>query len=142
VRPHQLPAAIAAVRAVPDLTFVLDHAAKPPIASGALQPWASLIGELAAEPNVFCKLSGLVTEADPVTWTLDDLRPYAEVVLDAFGVSRVMFGSDWPVCLLASSYKDVAVAARDLTASLSAAEREAVFGGTATRAYRLEGRQP
>ena len=142
VRPHQLPAAITAVRTVPELTFVLDHAGKPPIASGTLQPWASLIRELAAEPNVFCKLSGLVTEAAPDTWKLDDLRPYAEVVLDAFGASRVMFGSDWPVCLLASSYDGVAAAARDLTAGLSAAERDAVFGGTATRAYRLEERRP
>jgi L-fuconolactonase len=141
VRPHQLPAAIAAVRAVPQLTFVLDHAGKPPIASGALQPWASLIRELAAEPNVFCKLSGLVTEADPVAWAPDDLHPYADVVLDAFGPSRVMFGSDWPVCLLASSYEGVAAAARELTAGLSGAERDAVFGDTAARVYQLEGRR-
>lgn len=142
VRPRQLPAAIAAVRAVPELTFVLDHAGKPPIASGSLLAWASLLGELAAEPNVFCKLSGLVTEADPQTWTVDGLRPYAEVVLDAFGASRVMFGSDWPVCLLAGSYDRVWTAARELTAGLSGAEQDAVFGGSATRAYQLEGRRP
>lgn len=141
VLPHQLPAALAAVRAVPELTFVLDHIAKPPIASGVIEPWAGRIAELAAEPNVFCKLSGLVTEADPATWAVDDLRPYAEVVLEAFGASRVMFGSDWPVCLLASDYDGVVAAAAELTAGLGAAEREAVFGGTAVRAYRLEGRE-
>jgi L-fuconolactonase len=142
VRPRQLPAAIAAVRAVPELTFVLDHAGKPPITSGSLLAWASPLGELAAEPNVFCKLSGLVTEADPENWTVDSLRPYAEVVLDAFGASRVMFGSDWPVCLLGGSYDRVTTAARELTADLSDAEQEAVFGGSATRAYQLEGRRP
>jgi L-fuconolactonase len=138
VLPHQLPAAIAAVRAVPELTFVLDHIAKPPIASGGREPWASLIAELATAPNVFCKLSGMVTEADPAGWTVDDLRPYADVVLQEFGASRVMFGSDWPVCLLAADYGRVVATARELTAGLSATEREAVFGGTAVRAYRLE----
>ncbi len=139
VVPHQLPAAIAAVRAVPELTFVLDHIAKPPIASGEREPWAGLIAELAAEPNVLCKLSGMVTEADPARWTVADLRPYAQGVLEAFGASRVMFGSDWPVCLLAGDYDRVLGAARELTDGLSAAEREDVFGGTAVRAYRLEG---
>jgi len=138
VLPHQLPAAIAAVRAVPELTFVLDHIAKPQIASGGREPWASLIAELATAPNVFCKLSGMVTEADPAGWTVDDLRPYADVVLQEFGASRVMFGSDWPVCLLAADYGRVVATARELTAGLSATEREAVFGGTAVRAYRLE----
>jgi L-fuconolactonase len=140
IGPHQLPAAVTAVRAVPELTFVLDHIAKPPIASGVLEPWAGLIAELAAEPNVCCKLSGLVTEADPAAWTVDDLRPYAEVVLESFGAARLMFGSDWPVCLLAGDYGGVLTAAEELTAGLSAAEREAVFGGTAARVYRLEER--
>jgi L-fuconolactonase len=135
--PHQLPAAIATVRALPELTFVLDHLSKPPISRGEQEPWATLIRELAAEPNVFCKLSGMVTEAHWSDWTVADLRPFADVVLDAFGPFRVMFGSDWPVCLLASSYQDVVLTAEELTASLSAAERAAVFGGTAARAYRL-----
>jgi L-fuconolactonase len=135
--PHQLPAAIEAVRAVPELTFVLDHLSKPPIADGHLEPWATQIRELAKAPNVYCKLSGMVTEADPSIWKVADLRPYAEVVLEAFGPERVMFGSDWPVCLLAASYTQVVTAAEVLCAELSPAEREAVFAGTATRAYRL-----
>ncbi|MCG5218247.1 amidohydrolase family protein [Streptosporangium soli] len=135
--PHQLPAAIETVRALPGLTFVLDHLSKPPIASGELEPWASAVRTLAAEPNTFCKLSGMVTEAPWQDWTAATLRPYAEVVLDAFGPDRVMFGSDWPVCLLAASYAEVVTAAADLTAGLSPGEREAVFGGSAVRAYRL-----
>jgi L-fuconolactonase len=135
--PDQLPAAIDTVRALPELTFVVDHLSKPPIASGEREPWASRIRELAAEPNVHCKLSGMVTEADRSGWQLDDLRPYAETVLDAFGPDRVMFGSDWPVCLLAASYSDVCETAEKLTAHLSAEERAEIFGGTAARAYRL-----
>jgi L-fuconolactonase len=103
-----------------------------------MEPWAAQIRELAAYPNVFCKLSGMVTEADWRTWSVDHLRPYAEVVLDAFGADRVMFGSDWPVCLLAASYDQVRQAAEDLTAHLSADERADIFGGTATRAYHLD----
>jgi L-fucono-1,5-lactonase len=141
VLPHQLPAALAAVRAVPELTFVLDHIAKPPIASGRLEPWAGLVGELAAEPNVVCKLSGMATEADPAAWTVGDLRPYAERVLEVFGASRVMFGSDWPVCLLAGGYGRIMDAALELTAGLSAAERAAVFHDTAAGAYRLDARE-
>ncbi|MFI9006122.1 amidohydrolase family protein [Actinosynnema sp. NPDC053489] len=136
-RTHQLPAAIRVVRARPGTTFVLDHVSKPDIASGELEPWASLVRELAAEPNAFCKLSGMVTEADHASWTPADLRPYADVVLDAFGPRRVMFGSDWPVCLLAASYDEVLAAAEAVTAGLTAAERAEVFGGTAARAYRL-----
>lgn len=134
--PHQLPAAVATVRALPQLTFVLDHLSKPPIAAGELHPWAALVRELAALPNVSCKLSGMVTEAGP-RWTVAGLRPYAEVVLDAFGPARVMFGSDWPVCLLAASYADVTSAARELTAALTREEQALVFGGTAARVYGL-----
>ncbi|KUJ42249.1 amidohydrolase [Streptomyces sp. NRRL F-5122] len=137
VLPHQLPAAITAVRERPELTFVLDHLSKPPIATGELQPWASLVRELAALPNVFCKLSGMVTEAERHQWSVDALRPYADVVLDAFGPERVMFGSDWPVCLLAASYEQVVDAAEALTADLTAAERSHVFAVTAERAYGL-----
>ncbi|MGR6922101.1 amidohydrolase family protein [[Actinomadura] parvosata] len=135
--PHQLPAAIDTVAALPELTFVLDHLSKPPIASGKLEPWRSRIRELAAYPNVFCKLSGMVTEADWESWRVADLRPYAEVVLAEFGPSRVMFGSDWPVCLLAAGYDQVVSAADELCAGLSESEREEVFAGTARRAYRL-----
>jgi L-fuconolactonase len=137
---HQLPAAVETVRALPDLRFVLDHLSKPLIASGVLQPWADDLRALASSPNVVAKLSGLVTEADPANWTVADLRPYAEVALEAFGPDRLMFGSDWPVCLLAGSYADVVGAARELTAELSPAEQEQIFGTTAQRWYRLPGR--
>src|SRR4051794_38453295 len=135
--PAQLPQAIETVRALPDLQFVVDHLSKPPIATGELEPWASRIRELAAHENVACKLSGMVTEADWAAWRVDDLRPYAEVVLDAFGPERLLFGSDWPVCLLAAPYEAVLDAAEQLTAQLSAAEREQIFGGTARRIYTL-----
>src|SRR5262245_9338177 len=136
--PVQLRAAVETVESLPEATFVLDHLSKPLIAEHTVEPWAEQIRELAAYPNVFCKLSGMVTEADWKTWTVDDLRPYTAVVLDVFGPHRMMFGSDWPVCLLAASYDQVLQAAEGLTAQLSAAERADVFGGTATRAYRLD----
>ena len=135
--PVQLPAAVATVRALPDLRFVVDHLSKPPIASGELEPWATQMRALAEHDNVACKLSGMVTEADWAAWDVADLRPYAETVLGAFGAERVMFGSDWPVCLVAASYDAVAGAAAALTASLSGAERAAVFDGTARRVYGL-----
>ncbi|MDT0316799.1 amidohydrolase family protein [Streptomyces millisiae] len=137
VLPHQLPAAVDTVRALPGLSFVLDHLAKPPIAAGVTHPWAGLLRELAGAPNVYAKLSGLVTEADHAGWTVAALRPYAETALAAFGPGRLMFGSDWPVCLLAASYGEVVAAAEDLTAALTPAERAEVFGGVAARAYRL-----
>ena len=137
VVPSQLTAAVETVAALPELTFVLDHAGKPAIASGSLAPWRSDIRALAALPNVAVKLSGLVTEADHATWTVDQLRPYARTLLDAFGADRVMFGSDWPVCLLAGSYDDVIAAAEVLTGRLDATEQAAVFGRTAERWYRI-----
>ena len=135
VVPHQLPACAKAAAALPELTFVLDHLGKPPIASGDLEPWASDIRALAVLPNTVCKLSGMVTEADPAAWTTDTLRPYADTVLEAFGPGRLMFGSDWPVCTLAATYGQVVRTAGELTAGLGDAEREAVFAGTATRVY-------
>ncbi|MFF3935533.1 amidohydrolase family protein [Streptomyces phaeofaciens] len=137
VLPHQLPACAGAAASLPGLTFVLDHLGKPPVAVRTPQPWALGLRALAALPNTVCKLSGLVTEADPASWTVDDLRPYADTVLDAFGPGRLMFGSDWPVCTLAASYGEVTAAARELTSGLSAAERAEVFDGTATRVYGL-----
>ena len=133
----QLSASTRAAAAVPDLVFVLDHLGKPPIAAGRTDPWAQDLRRLAALPNTVAKLSGLVTEADWRRWQVADLRPYAEVALDAFGPARLMFGSDWPVCTLAASYPDVLATARDLTAGLTATEREAVFSGTATSIYGL-----
>jgi L-fuconolactonase len=133
----QLPAARAVVEEMPGLRFVLDHAGKPPIASGELEPWAGEIAELAKLPNVACKLSGLVTEASWTEWETPQISPYAAHVLDCFGPERVMFGSDWPVCELAASYAQVVELARELTASLSESERAAVFGGTAQEWYGL-----
>ena len=137
VQPHQLPSAVRAAESHPDLTFVLDHLGKPPIAAGEPEPWATAVRALAALPHTVCKLSGMVTEADPASWTPDDLRPYADTVLDAFGPGRLMFGSDWPVCLLAASYGQVAGAAEELLRHLGDGEREEVFTGTATRVYGL-----
>ncbi|MEU8792314.1 amidohydrolase family protein [Streptomyces sp. NPDC048643] len=137
VLPHQLPACARAAADHPGLTFVLDHLGKPPIASGVLEPWASAVRALAALPNTACKLSGLVTEADPARRTPDDLRPYADTALAAFGPGRTMFGSDWPVCTLAATYGEVLEIAEELTTALSPGEREAVFGRTATRVYGL-----
>jgi L-fuconolactonase len=135
VQPPQHGAALALADAVPGARLVLDHAGKPPIATGDREPWARFLTAIAARPNVYCKLSGLVTEADRSTWTADDLRPYTDHVLDSFGPSRVMFGSDWPVCELAATCAEVYETARTLTASLTPAEQDEVFAGTATRAY-------
>lgn len=137
VKQSQLAAAVEAAQRLPGLTFVLDHLGKPPIASGELAPWADQIRRLAAVPNTVCKLSGMVTEADWDSWTVDDLKPYADTVLEAFGPGRLMFGSDWPVCRLAATYADVLAAAVDVTAELSPAERRDVFTGTAVRTYGL-----
>lgn len=137
VLPHQLPAARSAAAALPQLRFVLDHCAKPPLRGGDLDAWAAGVRALAACENVVCKLSGLVTEADWERWAIADLRPCFDVVLGAFGPDRLLFGSDWPVCLLAASYAEVVDAARELTTELSTAEREAIFSETAARVYGL-----
>ncbi|MFF4976167.1 amidohydrolase family protein [Streptomyces sp. NPDC001083] len=137
VLPHQLPSCVRAAMDHPELTFVLDHLGKPPIASGALAPWAARLRTLAALPNTVGKLSGLVTEADLAHWKADDLRPYAETALAAFGPDRLMFGSDWPVCTLAASYAQVVATTEELTERLDEGERAEVFGGTALRVYGL-----
>ena len=138
VYPRQLRAATALARALPDQLFVLDHVAKPEIAAGRLDPWRADLRRLAELPHVSCKLSGLVTEARWDGWTPADLRPYVDVVLEAFGARRVMFGSDWPVCLLAGSYSDVLGVARGAIAALSRDEQVAILGGNAARFYGLE----
>ena len=133
----QLPAAIRLVDRHPDQVFVLDHIAKPAIRAGERQPWAQNLAELARRPNVFCKLSGVVTESNYATWTWDQVLPYMEAALEAFTPARLMFGSDWPVCRVAVSYADWVRTVERFTAPLTAAEREAIFQTTATRAYRL-----
>jgi L-fuconolactonase len=137
VRNAQLPACAALARACPETTFVLDHAGKPEIRSGRLDPWRADIAELARLPNVVCKLSGLVTEADPTAWTPAALRPYVEHLLSCFGPGRLLFGSDWPVVNLAANYTRWLDTALALLERLTVGERAAVLGGTARRIYKL-----
>lgn len=138
VRERELPAAVTCVEALPaDTRLVVDHIAKPRIASGEMQPWLDLLARLAAFPNVHCKLSGMVTEADWQGWSVADLAPYANHVIDLFGPERLMFGSDWPVSLLAAPYAQVVGAGEELVSGLPEVARHAVMGGTASRFYRL-----
>jgi L-fuconolactonase len=138
VRPAQLPAAIRVARDLPEVSFVLDHGGKPDIARGQYEPWASLVGALAACPNVAGKLSGLVTEAGP-HWSAAQISPYASYLIDSFGPRRLMVGSDWPVCTLAASYGGVLdLAVSLLTSRLGAADVAAVLAGNAQATYRLQ----
>ena len=121
----------------PELSLVIDHLAKPPIVRGEFDEWARELRPLAAFPNVHCKLSGLVTEANWTRWTTDELRPYVDHALELFGVERLMFGSDYPVCLLAASYDRVLGSFQELLKDLNAAERQQIFAGNAARFYRL-----
>lgn len=121
----------------PATRFVLDHMAKPRIAEGVLEPWRTEVARLAERPNVFCKISGMVTEADWRGWSPDQLRPYYDAVLAAFGPHRLMFGSDWPVCLVACEYDRWAETVQDWIGELSAAEQERIRAGTAVEAYGL-----
>jgi L-fuconolactonase len=144
VRPAQLPAAMRTARDLPGVRFVLDHGGKPDIAHGRLEPWASLVAELALQPNVACKLSGLVTEAGP-RWSMAQysaarIGPYADRLIEAFGPDRLMFGSDWPVCTLAASYREVLdLAVALLAGRLGSAGMDAVLGANAARIYGLGG---
>ncbi len=135
---RQLPEAIAFVDRHPGQPFILDHIAKPRIRDAQLSPWRENLRELSRRPNVCCKISGMVTEADPANWTPDTLRPYLDAVLNAFGPSRLMFGSDWPVCLLGASYAQWHEVVENFIKPLSTDEQTAIRGGTAMRAYGLE----
>ena len=121
----------------PELHLVIDHMAKPPIKSGEIKEWEQEIKAVAVYTNVYCKLSGLVTEANLTSWRPEDLQPFIERALEYFGTSRMMFGSDWPVCLLAASYDQVLESFHLLLAGLSKTERNAVFGENAAEFYRL-----
>ena len=138
IYPRQLPAALSLVERLPHQPFVLDHMAKPIIREGRMEPWATLMRELAHHPNVWCKVSGLVTEAKVGESLQEDIRPYLDVAFDAFGADRLMFGSDWPVCLLAASYEDVWRLLDSYANHLSTADREKLFGGNAAAFYGLE----
>jgi L-fuconolactonase len=124
---------------LPGLRMVIDHLAKPRIKLHLVDEWLPHVRAAARYPNVFCKLSGMVTEADWDRWTVDDLRPYVLAAVEAFGPDRLMFGSDWPVCELAAGYEEVHAALSQTLGSLSEHERSAIFGGTAARFYGLEG---
>jgi L-fuconolactonase len=134
----QMSEAIELVSQCPEVAVVLDHFGKPAIANRQLEPWATQIRTLAQFPHVWCKLSGLVTEADHQTWTVGDLRPYLEIALDAFGPQRLMFGGDWPVSELAVSYQQWVETAVALLAALPEADRQRVFFANAHTFYRLD----
>ncbi|MDQ0338324.1 L-fuconolactonase [Caldalkalibacillus uzonensis] len=138
IYPRHLPVIKALLQRFPRLRAVIDHLAKPNIAKQEMHPWQEHLAEIANYPNVMCKLSGMITEADHQKWAPDDLRPYVSHALEVFGVERVMFGSDWPVCLLAGQYEEVYQAlAANLPASLSAKEADKIFGQNAMRFYKL-----
>jgi L-fuconolactonase len=136
-RPQHLPYIPRVLDAVPDLRTVVDHIAKPLISNGVFEPWLSDLKRVAEIPNVYCKISGMITEADTENWKPADLTPYVNHVVDMFGYNRLMFGSDWPVCTLAGSYKQVFHAASRALGRMSVADRTAVFGGNAERFYGL-----
>ncbi len=137
-RPHQLKYIDQLADKIPDLKMVIDHISKPPIASGKLEPWASEISKVSEIPGIYCKISGMVTEADPKSWDTGHLRPYVSHILEIFGVDRLMFGSDWPVCLLASSYEGVVASAQESLGSLGAEDKTKFLGGNAIEFYKLD----
>ena len=134
---HHLPQAIRFVDQHPNQLFILDHIAKPRIRDKILSPWRENIRELSRREHVYCKLSGMVTEADPKRWKEGDLAPYIDTVLETFGPRRLMFGSDWPLCLLGTSYLDWSVLVQRQIGCLSQAEQDRILGGTARQAYGL-----
>lgn len=133
--PRQLPAALQLVSSHPEQPFVLDHIAKPPIKEGRMDPWREQIKALASRPNICCKVSGLITEANWNSWEPGDFQPFLDVVFAAFGADRVMFGSDWPVALLAGTYQQVFALARDYVCPLGASAEAKFFGGNAASFY-------
>ncbi len=135
IYPKQLPAAIRLAANFPAQPFVLDHIAKPPIKEGTIEPWKALLRELAKLPNVHCKVSGMLTEADHRHWQAGQFRPYLDTVFEAFGPARLMYGSDWPVCLFAGSYEQAFRLVDDYARGLTEAERAGLFGDNASRFY-------
>jgi L-fuconolactonase len=137
IRPRHYAATLDCVQQNPNLQFVLDHIAKPPIKSKAFDEWATFIDALSAFPNVVCKVSGLATEADWEGWKLDDFKQYLEHIFARFGKERIMYGSDWPVCLLAASYEESIAIVDDKLGPFTAAEKNAVWAENALRVYNL-----
>jgi L-fuconolactonase len=138
IYPDQLPAALELVAQFPEQKFAIDHVAKPEIKARSRSGWAMLMQNIAAKPNVYCKLSGLVTEADWKNWKKEDFQPYLDVVFGAFGPKRLMFGSDWPVCLLAASYQQVLEIIEDYVQDCAFDIKDKIFGGNATEFYQLK----
>ena len=136
--PKQLPASIEFARAFPEQPFVLDHIAKPFIKDGTLSPWDEQISELAQLPNVLCKISGMVTEADWDNWKPEDFKPYLDVVTEAFGEDRLMVGTDWPVCILAGDYETVTNLETGYFSDFSDEAKAKIFGGNCLRFYGVE----
>jgi L-fuconolactonase len=141
IYPQHLPVAAEFVRRFPRQRFVLDHLAKPPIKSGNLRPWERGMRELGAFPNVFCKLSGLVTEADWQNWNPEHIAPYIDVALECFGPGRLMIGSDWPVCTLAASYTRAINLVESYLSQHPTELQEATLGGNAQQFWKLGMRQ-
>jgi L-fuconolactonase len=137
IYPHQLPAAIELVQAFPEQTFVLNHLAKPYIKAGQIDQWASFIAHLAEMPNVHCKVSGMVTEANWQNWEFKHFRPFLDKVVEAFGTERLLYGSDWPVCLVAGSYANVIGICEAYFSNYSPDEQANVLGNNAARVYQL-----
>jgi L-fuconolactonase len=138
VRTRELPAATEVARRLPGLRFALDHLAKPPIATRQTESWATAVREIAVLPNVTCKVSGLVTEADWSSWSAADLAPYMAHAVNVFGPARLMWGSDWPVCTLAATYSEVYETAVEILSDLVGDELESTLGGCAAMTYGLE----
>ena len=136
--PNQLPAAIELTRQFPEQKFVLDHIAKPPIGKGEMNGWMDGIKELSRSENTFCKISGMVTEANWKSWQYEDYLPYLDVVFEAFGTNRLMYGSDWPVCLLSCEYSEMKSIPDRYMAALSSDENNMVMGGNASKFYGFE----
>ncbi len=135
--PKHLKAALELVKENPDQRFVIDHIAKPAIKSGLMEDWEQDIRKIAKHKNVYCKVSGMVTEADYKNWTNETMTPYLDVVVDAFGTNRVMFGSDWPVCLVAASYNQMIGVVNEYFSRFNKEEQLAFFGGNAIKFYQL-----
>ncbi len=136
--PHQLEATLEFVKRFPHQKFVIDHMAKPYIKDGYFDGWATLMKEIAKEENVYCKLSGMITEADYNSWTPEQITPYMDLVLSAFGSDRIMFGSDWPVCLVAGRYAEVKQLVTDFISKLSLIEQTKIMGTNAMQFYNLK----
>ena len=135
IAPNQMPEALRLVHAFSDQRFVIDHMAKPLVNTGELEPWGSMMKELAQNPNVYCKVSGLTTEADWSNWQPEQFSPYLDVVFDAYGAKRLMYGSDWPVCLLVGKYAEGKTILEKYCEGMEQTDKDFVFGNTAAEFY-------